>query len=226
MSPSYETSQLAEIDAVIGAVKGFQETVEKLPSERVLAETLGVKRHQLRKALDFLRKSGALEAPVRKPRATPVEPRYGEELVRITNPLEVLELRFMMEPGLARLASLRASSSEAAKIRAAATTPNGTPPGTADLAFHVLVAAAAGNRLANEFYKMLRQIGVDARVRIARTASPICPKAIAQRDAEHLAVADAIAQRDPDGAEAAMRTHLLAVQKRIHQHANAISFAA
>ncbi len=216
----------AEIDAVIDAVKRFQTGAEKLPSERALAELLDVKRHQLRKALVVLRQSGALGTPARKPKLAAGEPRYSEELVRMTNPLEVLELRFIMEPGLARLASLRASAHEAARIQAAATTPTGTPSGMADFAFHVMVAAAARNHLAEAFYKMLRQVGVDARVRIARTTSPACPTEIARRDAEHLAVAEAIARRDPEAAEAAMRAHLLAVQRRIHERTPTGAFAA
>lgn len=217
--------QLSGLDDIVEAVKRMQGEGMKLPSERDLAEQLGVKRHQLRKALGILREAGELE-PARQRRSTTAQPRYSEELVRMTNPLEVLELRLMMEPGLARLASLRASALEIARIGAAATTPDEARSGEVDLAFHLAVAAAARNHLAGEFYKMLRQVGVDARVRIARTMPPTCPKQIATRDREHRAVADAIAARDPEAAEVAMREHLLAVQKRIHERSNAGAFAA
>ena len=42
-----------------------------------------------------------------------------------------------------------------------------------------------------------------------------CPKRIAERDAEHMAIAEAIARRNPDAAERAMRDHLGAVQQQI-----------
>lgn len=216
----------AEVDEIVDEVKRLKSTMAKLPSERALAELLNVKRHQLRKALDELRKTGTLPSPPRKLAAVSTEPLYSEELVRMTNPLEVLEVRFMLEPGLARLASLRASAFEASQILAAATTPHSAPSGTADFAFHVLIAQAAGNRLASEFYKTLRHIGVDARVRVAQTGLPACPKAITQRDAEHRAIAEAISRRDPEAAETTMRAHLMAVQKRIHQVSNAAVFAA
>ncbi|TIT42967.1 MAG: GntR family transcriptional regulator, partial [Mesorhizobium sp.] len=96
----------SDLDDIIAAVRRLQQGGGKLPSERDLAEHLNVKRHQLRKALEVLRQSGDLK-PARARRAPTALPRYGEELVRVTNPIEVLELRLLMEPGLARLASLR-----------------------------------------------------------------------------------------------------------------------
>ena len=219
------TFVLSGVDDIIAAVRRLQQDGGKLPSERDLAEQLNVKRHQLRKALDAMRRSGALE-PVRSKQPPATVPRYGEELIRVTNPLEVLELRLIMEPGLARLASLRASALEIARITEAASTPENASSGEVDLAFHLAIVAAARNYLAGEFYKMLRQVGVDARMRIARSASPACPKRIAQRDGEHRRIAEAISQRDPETAETAMRAHLLSVQKQIMERSNAGAFAA
>lgn len=59
---------------------------------------------QLFRPCSATNRSGALEPVCSKQPPTAV-PRYGEELIRVTNPLEVLELRLIMEPGLARLAS-------------------------------------------------------------------------------------------------------------------------
>lgn len=216
---------LSEVDGIVAAVRQLHEDQGKLPSERDLADQLNVKRHQLRKALGMLRRSGDLK-PVRARRASTTLPRYGEELVSMTNPVEVLELRLIMEPGLARLASLRASAFEIARITEAASTPENAPSGEVDLAFHLAIVTAARNHLAGEFYKMLRQVGVDARMTIARAASPTCPKRIAHRDGEHRLIAEAISQRDPEAAEAAMRAHLLSVQKQIIERSNAGAFAA
>lgn len=213
------------LDDIVAAIRRLQQSGHKVPSERVLAGQLNVKRHQLRKALSLLRGTGDL-SPARPRRPSTASPKFGEELARLTNPLEVLELRLVMEPGLARLASLRASAFEIAKIIAAATTPANALSGDADLAFHFAVAGAARNHLAIELYKMLRQVGVDARMKIARALSPTCPKRIAQRDAEHRLIAESISQRDPEAAEAAMRSHLLAVQKQIVERTSAGGLAA
>ena len=209
----------SELDEIVAAVRRIQHEEGKLPSERDLADQLNVKRHQLRKALEMLRRAGDLE-PARPKRASAALPRYGEELIRLTNPLEVIELRLILEPSLARLASLRASPFEFARIANAASTQDHARSGEVDLAFHMAIASAARNHLAGEFYKMLRQVGVDARVQVAHTEPATCPKRIGQRDSEHRQIADAISRRDPDAAEAAMRSHLVAVQKRIMERAN------
>ncbi len=73
---------------------------------------------------------------------------------------------------------------------------------------------------------MLRQIGVDARMKVARVTTATCPTRIAQRDQEHRNIAEAISARDPEAAEAAMRAHLLLVQRRIIERSNAGHVAA
>jgi DNA-binding FadR family transcriptional regulator len=181
---------------------------EVLPAERALAEEYAVKRHRIRQALAMLRERGDLDSP---PRARSTG---GESLIRSTNPLEVIELRLALEPALARLAAVRATPLEIARILRAATTASDMQRSTADLVFHKLVSAASGNGLAADLYALLRKVGSDARVRVQSTMPP-CPNRLAQRDQEHHAVAEAIAARDPERAEAAMRAHLTAVHRII-----------
>jgi GntR family transcriptional repressor for pyruvate dehydrogenase complex len=216
---------LSGLDQIVAAILALKQSDGDLPSERDLADRLNVKRHQLRKALELLRRSGDLQ-PVRSGRAPAKQPIYSEELVRLTNPIEVIELRLLMEPGLARLASLRASSFETARIIDAATTPENASSAEVDFAFHLAILTAARNHLATEFYKMLRQIGIDSRMKVARASAPTCPKRIEQRDGEHRLIAEAISQRDPEAAEAAMRTHLFSVQRQITERSNAGAVAA
>lgn len=209
----------SDISGIVAAIRQMREAGGELPSERELAGQLNVKRHQLRKALDQLRKSGDLE-PSRRAVAARL-PRHNEDLVSVTNPLEVIELRLILEPSFARLASLRASSLDIAQINQWAVTRAGDKPDEVDLKFHLSVAAAARNHLAQELFVMLRQIGVDARMKVARVTTSTCPTRIAQRDLEHRSIAEAIAARDPEAAEAAMRAHLLLVQRRIIERSNA-----
>jgi GntR family transcriptional repressor for pyruvate dehydrogenase complex len=202
----------ASLDAIVEAVRGIL-AGGAIPSERALSERLGVKRHRLRMALETLRDAGEL-GPAKAGRRATAPPSNDEALVSVTNPIEVIELRFMLEPALARLAALRASPFEIQRIVLAASTPPGSPYGTADFAFHRAVAVGSRNGLAVELYRLLRQVGTDARVRVGNPAPP-CPKRLARRDAEHRAIADAISTRDPEAAEQAMRAHLAAVQRQI-----------
>lgn len=205
----------ADLDTLLAALRARIDAGHPLLPERTLAEQLGVKRHRLRRALLVLRAEGVVPPPPlgRRPRQGN-RAAIGDDLVRCTNPLEVIELRLVLEPALARLAALRASPQEVTRIERTAQTPPGMDHGAADLAFHVAVAAGARNGLAAELYNQLRRIGRDARLHVAAAVSS-CPQRIRERDAEHRAIAAAIAARDADAAERAMRAHLLAVQRRV-----------
>jgi GntR family transcriptional regulator, transcriptional repressor for pyruvate dehydrogenase complex len=183
-----------------------------LPAERTMAKQLNVKRHQLRGALEVLRANGEIGPPTSRRGGSGL--RRLESLIRATNPIEVIEMRLAIEPSLARLAALRASPLEIARILRAATTSDDIDTGAADLIFHKTIAASTRNSLAAALYTLLRQIGTDVRVRLGNSAGANLQRLV-QRDAEHRAVAEAIAARDPDAAESAMRIHLAAVQRRI-----------
>lgn len=209
---------LHEIVVAIRAMAARQ----KLGSERAVAVTLKVKRHQLRRALSAMRANGEI-APAEAKRK-PLVGHNGESLVRDTNPMEVIEMRIAIEPFLARLAALRASPFEMAAIEQAATTAAGADTGAADLKFHKLIAASSSNKLAASLYSLLRRVASDARVRL-NASRPACPKRTQQRDAEHRAIAQAILRRDPDAAEQAMRLHLLAVQRLVIERLNPLAAA-
>jgi len=78
----------------------------------------------------------------------------------------VIELRIALERALARLAAVRATPLEIARIMRAATPSSAAQRNTQDLVFHKLVAAASGNGLAADLYALLRKVGSDARVRV------------------------------------------------------------
>ena len=199
------------LDELVATLRSLVASGGKLPAERKLAEQLRVKRHRLRQALHQLRADGHLgETAARRLPAA----RQGEALVRDTNPLEVIELRLMLEPALARHAAVRATPFDIGRIERAATTASDADSGEADLLFHKLIADGARNGLAAGFYALLRQIGRDTRIRV-NAGRPVCPKRVLRRDAEHRAIAAAIQARDPEQAEAAMRQHLLQVQQTI-----------
>ncbi|SON53787.1 putative L-lactate dehydrogenase operon regulatory protein [Hartmannibacter diazotrophicus] len=185
-----------------------------LPPERTVAEELSVKRHTLRRALGLLRENGELEPARAGRRANTREPQ-GNNLINSTNPLEVMELRLMLEPALARLAALRASPAEIERIRRAATTAPGADPNGADMTFHKAIAAGSRNSLASELYVILHRVANDGRLRFTDSDANLVPERVRMRDAEHLQIAEAIASRDPEAAERAMWQHLLAIQQKI-----------
>jgi DNA-binding FadR family transcriptional regulator len=199
------------MERTLAALRALISKGADLPSERELARQMRTNRHQIRRALEVLRDANEL-APAAHRRAAAVIGR-GAMLARDTNPLEVLEVRMALEPTLARLAAVRASPLDIARIQRAADLADGDP-GSNDLAFHKAIGAAAGNKLAAGLYFLVREIGRDARLKLGRN-TPVPPQRLAQRNAEHRAVAEAIAARDPDAAERAMRSHLASVHKLV-----------
>ena len=129
-------------------------TEGSLPAERTIAKQLNVKRHQLRGALEVLRANGEIGPPRSRRGGSGL--RREESLIRTTNPIEVIEMRLAIEPSLARLAALRASPLEIARILRAATTSGDVDTGAADLIFHKTIAASTRNNLAAALYTLLR----------------------------------------------------------------------
>lgn len=209
-TPRFQHRHEAELTALIDTVRGAIRTAGAIPPERDLAAGLGIKRHQLRKALKVLRETGEIEP---KTGGNPSADAW-QELAHATNPVEVIELRSIIEPALARLAALRASPLQVDSIVRAVENADDSDYGGADLVFHKAVADGARNGLAGEFYRLLRAVGTDSRIRLG-VPTNICPKRRAERDAEHRAIAQAIAQRDPETAEREMRRHLANVQSQI-----------
>lgn len=207
-------------DSVVTAVRAMLKRGEGIPSERELARQVKANRHQVRRALEVLRAANEIDPPG----ALRVAAGRGTVLARETNPLEVIEVRMALEPALARLAAVRASPLDIARIEKAAIAAEGDA-GANDLAFHKAIAAGARNGLASGLYRLVREIGRDARLKLGRNA-PVCPKRLAQRNAEHRAIAAAIAARDPEAAERAMRLHLANVHKLVANRLSPESDAA
>jgi DNA-binding FadR family transcriptional regulator len=205
-----------EAAEVVESLRRILEEEGALPAERVLAERLNVKRHQLRKALQMLRGIGELEPAKNGRRASSSDGSIQSgKLVLSTNPLEVMEMRMMLEPALARLAALRASPAEITRIFQHAKSPAGMSPSQADQLFHRAIAAGSRNSLASELHILLHQVQNDSRLRFADSDDETTVERIAQRDAEHQVIAEAIAARDPNRAEKAMWEHLAVVQRKI-----------
>jgi GntR family transcriptional regulator, transcriptional repressor for pyruvate dehydrogenase complex len=181
-----------------------------LPPEREMVDQYGVPRTRLRRVLSEMREEGLLPPALLGRRSSREMDPQTESLVRLANPNDVIELRIVLEPYYARLAALRASSIEIARITKAAQSDPEDDYGTPDIAFHLEIASASRNALAREFYRMLRKVGADSRVRLP-SQTPLGPGRRQERDEEHMRIANAIAKRDPDGAEEAMRAHLAVV---------------
>ena len=177
-----------------------------------LARTLGVSQTPIREALARVEADGLI---IKEPgRSYTVAPLMGIEQVR-----ELIELRMLVEPAVAGMAAARATSPEISELRAMARTGGAGHENTAaanrldmmyDATFHATVAALGGNHIISDMLGRLR-----SHMHTYRLYYHAGHYAVTKN--EHIAVVQAIARHDSDGAEEAMRVHLTRALERMEQ---------
>ena len=217
----------------------------RLPPERELCGQLGISRSTLRKALDLLEARGKIWRHVGRgtfvgsrantagarcssPIARPKKPAAGlMDIGLATNPMELMELRLMLEPQVARIAAVRASPDEIAyMLHCVRKCELAADSGTYELwdgTLHNAVAEATHNSLlvsvlhsANELRKLtawgrLRDAIVSPRDRLLHWSR------------QHRAFVEAIAERNPERAERLARVHVEEVFRRITDATHEVS---
>lgn len=187
----------------------------RLPPERVLAERFQVTRAELRKALAVLETEGRLRRHVGRgtflAAARGVPRTRIDELAEATTPRDAMQARLALEPELARLAAVNATTAQIAEMRALCAqlrrVTNWRDYETIDARFHTLVAEASGSRLLLELHHIIN--GVRRKVVWGRlNVRPVGPSPDYHSFNEHDALVEAIASRDRRGAAEAMRQHL------------------
>jgi DNA-binding FadR family transcriptional regulator len=198
------------------------EAGERLAAERDLAAEMRVGRRAVRRALEVLEAEGAIWRRQGKgtfvgaepPRTAPL----AQGLAERTNPLEVLQARACLEPPLARLAALRATPQEAARLAGLCARLERERDADAlelwDGALHRAIARIADNALLSGLFELVEEVRRDEAWRALRERAR-SPATAAEYAAQHRAVVEAIARHDPPAAEAAMRAHLAALARNV-----------
>ncbi len=174
-----------------------------------LARTLMVSPTPLREALARLEAEGLV---VREPRrGYAVAPLIGLDELRA-----MIDFRLLIEPAAAAEAARRVTDADATALKAFARSGGaGDHDLTAsrldmiyDATFHDTIAALGDNKWLREALARLRaHLHMYRLYHHAQQAAATKP--------EHIAIAKAIASRDPDGAAEAMRTHLQTALRRL-----------
>lgn len=198
-----------------------------LPRDEELAGQFGVSRTVLREAMKTLSAKGMIVARTRV--GTRVCDRLqwnlfdAEVLVWHLNAYpdmgfldQLFEMRLTMEPAAAAMTATRATPEEITALYTHVTemssAGNDKAFAMADLALHRAITKASGNVFMHSVGTLIEA----ALLTIFRLSSPASEPLIQQDVAEtHLRIVEAIARRDPDGAEQAMRAVILYGQRRI-----------
>lgn len=189
----------------------------RLPSEQALARRFAVSRPILRQALARLRAEGRVQS--RKGSGTYVRevgPPAGlayEPLGNIPEVRGFLEFRCVIESEMAARAAGCTDAAALAGLRAAqarleAALAAGAPGVAEDIAFHLAVGRACGNRF---FLATLEALGeqMGFGIRLTRELAPRpVPDRVPLLIAEHARIGAAIAAGRAEAAQAAMQEHL------------------
>jgi GntR family transcriptional regulator, transcriptional repressor for pyruvate dehydrogenase complex len=196
---------------------------DPLPTERELTEAYGVGRSSVREALRILESKGVIEPNGKGGFAVAA---YGNPLNRSLEVLltlregdlrELFEVRRIFE---VELAALAAASREGEHLTRMATAIDEMVEGVgdgdryigADIRFHLTIAEATGNRVAQHTMLAIRELLRQA----LRTIYQI-PRSAEQSIDDHRAILAAITDRDSEAAREAMREHLDRVEADVQE---------
>lgn len=195
----------------------------RLPAERILAKQLGTSRGLLRVGLAQLEAEGRIWRNVGQGTfvgGRPIKTNADLSAISaITNPLEVIEARALIEPQTAWYAAIRSSEDDLRHIRNCLAkidgSPNHTNYGRWDSTFHRAIAEAAHNALLLAIFDAVNEVRNQAAwTKIWQTA--IQPGRELLRK-QHLAILEAIEQRNAEDARNATFEHIKTIGEFFHK---------
>jgi GntR family transcriptional regulator, transcriptional repressor for pyruvate dehydrogenase complex len=195
---------------------------EKLPTEAELSVRFDVSRGTLRAAIQELARLGYVE--VRQGDGTYLRSPDNETLAQPFQALlasepflasELLQLRRLLEPEIARLAAIKCTLADAHILRGLleeqrSRTAKGETLAAQDLAFHHEIARIANNNLVRKILTMLHSLLKDLRYQALLSDETKTLK-------QHQKIAEAIIKRDSEKAKTEMAKHLESVENILKQ---------
>jgi GntR family transcriptional regulator, transcriptional repressor for pyruvate dehydrogenase complex len=209
-------------DQLLGEIGTRLHPGDTFPTERELTESFKVGRSSVREGLRMLESRGVirsvgngtfvvaeLRSPLNRSLALLLSLEEG-------NLRELYELRRMLEGEAAALAAARRSDEDLASMAAAVEDmaqglDDRDAYASADVRFHVAVAAATGNRVALHAMHAIREL-------LERALEQVygIPGSASRSLEQHREILDAIRAGDAEEARGRMRRHLTRVEQEIH----------
>jgi len=187
---------------------------DRLPSERELAQQLGIGRPAVREAikvltvLDILQSKPGAGTFIKSASSLMLNWPEATDLRLDFDLLQLLEVRKMVEPQAAALCAVRATPQQIEELEShlnaqAADTENREAAVRLDFLFHDVLLRAAANPILDDVIRFLSPVLVRSRQLTAFTAPDLH-----RMVREHSAIFEAIRRRQPDLAYRAMSEHL------------------
>lgn len=206
--------------------QGLLQAGEKLPTESELVRNYDVSRTVVREAISKLQAAGLVETRhgigtfVIASRNSPSPVLSAHELTESVDVLAVLELRISLETEAAGLAAQRRSPQDLETMRTAlqafeSAFAQGKGTSEHDLAFHLSITHATGNRYFREILEHFGHLLIPRNRITSINTSPRDPDYLLRVNREHEEIFSAIERQDADSARAAMRIHLTNSRERL-----------
>jgi GntR family transcriptional repressor for pyruvate dehydrogenase complex len=188
---------------------------DKLPSERMLSDKLGVSRSNVREAIQKLEFYGLL---ISKPQSGTFVANIGvialngmiDDILRLEDPdfKSLVETRILLELKTVRLAAMRRTKDDLIQLKEALQAykfkvENGEDAVQEDLLFHLAIAKASGNSTMNTFMLI-----ITPEIITNFEKYHVCDSDLSQKGIEeHQAIYDAIFKQDVKLAKQTMKEH-------------------
>ncbi len=196
---------------------------ERLPAERRLADLFGASRSTVREALRRLQETELITR--RMGSGTYVHlPSHQEEedVAEITSPLELVEVRMVVEPEVTRLAVLKTTARDIERLGEALSELEKSSDDPErfsrwDEQFHLRIAEASHNPLFLSIYRRINHVRSHRQWNAVK-GSILTPERIAEYNANHRRLYDAIRSRNVEAALTVVTDHLAAAWRDLLAH--------
>ena len=195
---------------------------ERVPTERQLAEQLGVSRAVTRRALAEIEAEGLIVRQVGRGtfvRPSPDATTSVPALDGAISPVEYIEARLRFEPELPWMIATNATAADFERMEDCLKRGRTAAPGEEfelwDAAFHLAVAYATHNKLATHMYDMIHAVRHEEVMwgTLRQRGQEPNERAILLR--EHQEIFAALKRRDPSQARGLMIQHIRATRRRL-----------
>jgi GntR family transcriptional regulator, transcriptional repressor for pyruvate dehydrogenase complex len=223
-----QTVRIQVVEQIARMIKeGRLKPGDQLPSERVIAEQMGISRPTVREAFAALEVAGLVET--RTGQGTFVKPGDVESLkyraeylfVEERSPFETLETRKILESQAAALAAERATPEDLTDLNAALDILNASATSQnewneeADKDFHVAIAKASGNSVLYDLFKVLLDMSQHKVWSKMKEIGRQTTGSLGNDVAQHRMIYEAIRDKDPLKARQLVWEHFVGVERDI-----------
>lgn len=213
--PAAATAGSAAIAAQLrrAILDGAYDYRERLPGERELADHFGASRSTVREALRQLEDMHLVSRRIGSGTFVTHDSEFGDtNIAEATSPLELIEVRFAIEPYMTRLAVINATGRELDRLAGALERLESCGGdrelfSREDEAFHLALAACTRNPLMVWLYGRINNVRGHQQWN-AMKDTILTPARIRQYNRQHRALYEALRNRDIDGAVRIITAHL------------------